>query len=195
MDTVLFCPFCGEAFEGPTHCPEHELTLVPWAALPKIEPPAGEHEPLPWHSPRGGRAWVATGAALILLAFAALPLARVGGALHMGGSMLRLALAGTPRLWLVPAAAWAELLILYRRRTPRSMRGARLAAILIAGVPALAVLSTWLAARQAVALLAERTRAQLFLHIGAGAYAIWLATLPLLFGAARLGAPDKRSRP
>jgi hypothetical protein len=192
MDTVLFCPFCGEAFEGPTHCPEHDLRLVPWAALPKADPMVREHEPLPWQSPRVGRAWVAGGAASILLAFVALPLARVDGALHMGGSMLRLALAGTPRLWLVPLAVWAELLILYRRRTPWAMRGARLAALLIGCVPALAVLSTWLATRHAVALLADRMRAQLLLHLGSGAYAIWLATLPLLMGASRLGASDKR---
>jgi hypothetical protein len=192
MDPVLFCPFCGEAFEGETHCPEHELRLLPWAALPRAAAKLSEHEPLPWHSPQLGRAWTAMGAALVLLAFVVLPLARVDGALHMGGSMLQLALAGTPRLWLVPLAAWAELLILYRRRTPRAMRGARLAAMLIGCVPGLIVLSTWLATRQAVALLAERMQAHLLLHLGAGAYAIWLATLPLLVGASRLGATDKR---
>lgn len=191
MEPLLFCPFCGEAFEGEAQCPEHELRLVPWAALSKTKP-AGEHEPLPLHSPRLGRAWVAAGSALVLLAFVALPLAHVDGALRMGGSMLRLALQGTPRLWLVPAAAWAELLILYRRRTPRAMRGARLAAILIGCVPALAVLSTWLATQRAVTLLAERMHAELHLHLAAGAFAIWLATLPLLLGGSRLGASSKR---
>ena len=30
---VLFCPFCRESFEGETHCPEHELALVPFDRL------------------------------------------------------------------------------------------------------------------------------------------------------------------
>jgi hypothetical protein len=188
MDEVLFCPFCGEAFEGETRCPEHELLLVPWGALPTVRPPVSPHAALPWYAPGSGRALVAGGALLTLLAFVALPLARVDGALQVDGSMLRLALQGTPRLWLVPAAAWVELAILYRRRSPISMRGARIA-VLVAGCgPLLTVLSTWLAAKRAVALLAERTHSELHPHFGAGAYAVGVATLLLFAGGLRLGA-------
>jgi hypothetical protein len=193
MDQVLFCPFCGEGFEGQTTCPEHELLLVPWQRLPRqtAEPPADE--PVPWFSPRSGRGSIAFGAALALLAFLVLPLARVEGDLKMGGTMLQLALGGTPRLWLVPAAAWAQLAILYRRRTPSSMRGARLAVALVALVPVLACVWTWVGAHDAVALLARGTHQELHLRAASGAYAMALAVLAMLAGAVRLGTGGARS--
>jgi hypothetical protein len=67
------------------------------------------------------------------------------------------------------------------------MRGASLAAALVSVVPALAVLSTFLGSRHAVAVLAERTQQALRLHLGAGAYAICAAALPMLVAALRLG--------
>src|ERR1700741_1529616 len=106
-DQVLFCPFCREAFEGDQRCPEHELDLVTWAELPRAVPQLTDDYALPWPSLRLGRGWVAGGAAVALFAFVALPLAGVDGALRMGGTMLMLAVASTPKLWLVPAAAWA----------------------------------------------------------------------------------------
>lgn len=194
MEDVLFCPFCGEAFEGETRCPAHELPLVPWTDLPRSERATTDDEKLPWSSLRLGRGVVASGAALALLAFVALPLARVEGALSMGGSMLRLALGGTPKLWLVPAAAAAQLAILYRRRTPATMRSARLAVALVACVPVFACVWTWLGAQAAVSLLAERMHQQLHLRPGLGAYAIALAVGAMLFGATRLGAGPVRSQ-
>jgi hypothetical protein len=195
MDSVLFCPFCGEAFEGMTHCPEHELLLVPWAALPRSEAPGADRKALPWYSLARGRGLVASSAALVLLAFVALPLAHVEGALHMGGSMLRLALHNTPRLWLVPIAALAELMILYRRRSPASMRGARLALLCVGCVPPSALMWTWLSAKRAVALLSAREQLELHLHFGAGAYLVWLATVPLFVGGLRLGRRARRQGP
>jgi hypothetical protein len=192
MDEVLFCPFCGEAFEGLTRCPEHDLALEPWRALHKRAAAIDDHERLPWYSPIAGRAWVACPACVILLAFAALPIAHVDGALQMGGSMLRLALHNTPRLWLVPAAACAELLIMYRRRSLAALRGARLAVLCAGIVPAAAVTWTWLGARAAIAVLASRMQIELQLRFGAGAYLVWAATAPLLFGALRLGVSPSR---
>jgi len=194
MDDVLFCPFCGEAFEGETRCPAHELRLVPWRELPRRERAAPDDDAeLAWSSPRLGRGPVAFGAGLALLAFAILPLARVEGALQMGGSMLVLALSGTPKLWLVPAAAWAQLAILYRRRSPAAMRSARLAVALVACVPLLTCVWTWLGAHEAVSLLAERTRQDLHMRPALGAYAIALAVLAMLAGAIRLGVAPTHS--
>jgi hypothetical protein len=192
MEDVLFCPFCGEAFEGETRCPAHELLLVPWGDLPRSERALPDDEKLPWSSPRLGRGYVAFGAGLALLAFAALPLARVEGALSMGGSMSMLALGGTPKLWLVPAAACAQLAILYRRRTPVSMRSARLAVALVACVPVFACVWTWVGAGAAVSLLAERIGQELHMRPGLGAYAIALAVAAMLVGAVRLGASPRR---
>jgi hypothetical protein len=194
MHEVLFCPFCGEAFEGAERCPEHELRLVPWRALPQSPHVPADDEPLPWQSALLGRGLVAAGAALALLAFVALPLARVDGALAMGGSMLLLALSGTPKLWLVPAAACAQLAILYRRRSAASMRAARLAVAFVACVPALAGLWTWSGASAAVALLAERMQQPLSLSAGAGAYALALSVVLMLLGASRLGRSSSRPR-
>jgi hypothetical protein len=187
MPEVLFCPFCGEAFEGETRCPEHELLLLPWTQLSRKTRATDAHAALPWYSPRAGRGGVFAGACIALLAFAALPLARVDAALKLGGSMLTLALHGSPRLWLVPAAAAAELLILRRRTTPFAMRRARLAVALVGTVPAIAAFWTWTGAERAVAVLAEARGEELPLVPAAGAYALALASALLIGGALRLG--------
>lgn len=187
-DPVLFCPFCREAFEGEQRCPEHELELVRWSLLPTAVPEQMDDFSLPWPSPRFGRGWVAAGAGLSLLAFSALSIARVEGDLRMGGSMLMLALGGTPKLWLVPAAAWAQLMILYRRRSPAAMRGARLAVAIVACIPALAAALTFFDASTAIDAI-ERTRhLELELYPGAGVYALAIAATSMLGGAIKLGA-------
>jgi hypothetical protein len=188
MPDVLFCPFCGEAFEGESRCPEHELALLPWTELPRKARVADAHAALAWYSPRAGRGSVFAGAGIALLGFFLLPLARVDAALKLGGSMLTLALHGSPRLWLVPAAAAAELLILRRRTTPIAMHRARLAVALVGAVPAITALWTWSGARQAVALLGEARGEELPLVPAAGAYALALASILLIAGAARLGS-------
>jgi hypothetical protein len=129
---------------------------------------------------------LALGAVLSLGAFL-LPLGHVEEGLRMGGSMLALALHSAPKLWLVPAAAWAELAILYRRTSAPAMRSARLAALLVACVPAVAVAFTWSGARRAVELLGARGGQALSLELGAGGYLIAVATLLMVLGAARLG--------
>jgi hypothetical protein len=187
MDQVLFCPFCGEAFEAQARCPAHDLRLVPWHTLADRSRSVSETDPMPWQSLRLGRGWLAVGAALTLLAFIALPLAEVDGALHMSGSMLRLALQRAPRLWLVPAAATAQMMVLYRRRSAHALRAARVAAALVACVPTLVVAFTWFGAREAVALLAERLQQPLHIHIGPGAVVIAVAGAVMLVGALRLG--------
>ena len=186
-DTVLFCPFCGDAFEGQTHCPEHELPLVPWQQLPRAkrsDPPEVE---LPWASPRLGRAWLAASAALSSLAFAALPFGRVRGGTSMGGTMLQLAIAGAHKLWLVPAASAILLALLYRRRSPRAMQGARVAAAFTVLVAPVAALWTWTTTLAAIELLAERTGETLLPELAIGGYAVLLAAVPGLIGAARFG--------
>lgn len=191
-EKVLFCPFCGEAFEGLRACPEHELALVPWRELPssRSKERGGKLE---WYSPGLGRGWLALGAALSLGAFL-LPFAHVDQGVRMGGSMLALALHSTPKLWLVPAAAWAQLAILYRRTSVPAMRGARLAALLVACVPATVVALTWSGARGAVAMLGERSGQGLRLEPGAGTYLIALSTLLMLAGAYVLGGRNDSGR-
>jgi len=187
MTQVLFCPFCREAHEGQTHCPEHELPLVPFFELPSERKGPAADEVLPLWAPILGRGWVASGAIATLLSFAVLPLAVVEGPVPMGGTMLRLALTTTPKLWLIPAAAAAQLAVLYRRRTPAAMRAARVVVPLVALIPGAAALWTLHGVQQAVALLAERTGQALEPSLGVGSYLVFGATFPMLWGGLRLG--------
>jgi hypothetical protein len=191
-DTVLFCPFCGDGFEGVSHCPDHELALVPWQDLPRAKRSDPLHVDLAWYSPRLGRGWLAGSALLTLVAFASLPLGHTEGSANMGGTILQLALHGAHRLWLVPAASITLLLVLFRRRSPQSMRAARIAALFTVLIAPASVLWTWPSVREAVAAYAQRTGQSLAPVLASGAYLIVLATLPGLFGALRLGG---RSNP
>ena len=185
VSSVLFCPFCRESFEGQTVCPEHELSLVPWSALPK--PARRENEILPWWSPVLGRGALAAGALGTLLAFMLWPLATTEGALRMGGSMLKLASHGSPKLWLVMMGPLAQLALLMRRRTPLALRQARIAALIVVLVPLIAAWWAWRAAQAATAQLAAREGAAITLHLGLGAYALIVCALISCVGALRLG--------
>jgi hypothetical protein len=187
---VLFCPFCRESFEGETACPEHELTLVPWNDLPR--PARDDDEPLAFWSPALGRGLLGAGAAGTLLAFSALPLASTEGALRMGGSMLKLALLGSPKLWLVVMGPLALLAILYRRRTPFELRRARLAALFAALVAPAAAYWAYDAARVATAQLAVREGSAIHLRVDLGGYAIAVCAVLCAAGALRLGGKAPR---
>lgn len=192
MEPVLFCPFCREAYEGATHCPEHELALVPFARLPVRAKPVTDDEPLAWYSPRLGRGFVAFGALLTALAFAVTPIATVEEPVRMGGVMLRLALLGTPKLWLIPMAVLAQAAVLYRRRTPRAMRGARVVVPLVSLVPTAAALWTLHGIFAAVSLWAARNGQQLEPRLGAGVYLIASGGLLMLWGGLRFGVLEGR---
>ena len=191
-ETVLFCPFCGDAFEGQTLCPEHELALVPWQQLPRAKQADPPEVALPWFSPRLGRAWLAAASALGVLAFVALPLGRVTGA-NMGGTLLQLALHGAHKLWLVPAASMTLLALLHRRRSPREMRAARVAALFTVAVAPAATLWAWSTTRTAVELLAARTGQPLAPELAIGGYTVLLALIPGLVGALTLGGRTEKN--
>lgn len=186
---LRFCPFCREGFEADV-CPDHDLPLVAWVALPRARATLDPWAPLPWHSPGLGRGWLAFGAGLTCLAFLTGSLVSVDSDPPLDGRMLSLALRSAPKLWLVPAAALGQLSILLRRRTPVALHGARLAAVFLAAVPLLVSTWTWLGATDALALLAERTGQALAPRPGLGAYALGVGTLCALVGAARLGTCD-----
>lgn len=182
---VLFCPFCRESFEGEAVCPEHELALVAWDDLPKAA--RRDDEVMPWWSPALGRGLLAAGAAGTLLAFLACPLASTEGALRMGGSMLKLALLGSPKLWLVVMGPLALLAILYRRRTPLALRRARLAALVSALVAPGAAYWAFETARVATAELAAREGSPIALRLDVGGYVVIACALLSCTAALRLG--------
>lgn len=192
---LLFCPFCREAHEGLTRCPEHDLPLVSALTLARQPRPTADDEPLPWFTPRLGRGWLGLGALLALWAFFAGSLASVGGEPHMSGDMQELASHSAPRLWLIPVASCMALALLVRRRTPRALRSARLAALLLALAPIIVVGWTLMGMDDALALLRARTRQTLALQLAPGAWVVALATCCMAVGALRLGVPPRRRLP
>ena len=183
--SVLFCPFCAEPFEGLARCPTHDLELVPFRELARIRAVDDEAR-VPVFSFGMGRGALFLGAALTLVAFLC-PLVRLSGQVELTNTIEELATGRAPRLWLVPAAALATISILVRRRTPVGMRGARLALCLLALLPAVVVAITVFGAHEATAQLAGRLGAQVHVHWGAGAWLVWIAVVPLLWGSLRFG--------
>jgi len=203
---VLFCPFCRESFEGQRLCPEHELALVSFDRLPAGEgfddeadepsgvveavagaraedgssAPAGavlpDDRPLDALDPRFGRAPVALGAALNLVALA-LPLLR---STTTAAPTYQLARA-MPSLWTLLLVSFTVAFTLARRRTPRRLRSVRVL------VPALALVSplTLLWAFSRLGGLDAPSP-------GPAVYLVAVASLLLLVGGARLGTARAR---
>lgn len=186
--SVLFCPFCRESFEGIERCPSHDLALIDFRQLARVEL-VSDQARLPLHSLRGGRGWLLLGAVLTLCAFF-LPLARLSGAVEVESTLWELT-GRAPRLWLLPAAALATLSVLARRRTPAAMRGARVAVGLLAVIPSAVVVATLASTDEATAELARNLGAQIDVHIGVGAWLVWSAVLPLLWGSLRFGVMSR----
>jgi hypothetical protein len=179
---VLFCPFCRESFEGLRVCPEHELTLVPFAGLPAGSVLEAAHdddsdEPRPppdrrvvgLFEPRFGRAWVALGALLECMALA-LPLADFAGREIAGYQLAR----AIPSLWTLGLIGFTVGYTLARRRTPLALRGLRVLMPALGGVSLASLL--WAHAR-----LDWAARPAL------GSYAIGAGALCLILGGLRLG--------
>jgi hypothetical protein len=117
---ILFCPFCGDGFEGRSDCPEHDLALLPLDELPRNAQRKLQRVTF-FVDPRLGRGSVLLGISLALLGFL-MPMLRYG---ELVESALEVAIEGAGNLWLAPGAALAVLLILWRRRSRSAMSGAR----------------------------------------------------------------------
>lgn len=134
---LLFCPFCRECFEGEELCPDHELALVAFDRLPRTkedDAPPGEHEVLAVYDLRFGRGILYAAAVLALVGFV-LPMVETSSRSDsIVSTGIDVASRVAPNLFLIPALAFGLMSILYRRRTAKAMRGARVV------VPALALL-------------------------------------------------------
>lgn len=133
---LLFCPFCRECYEGAATCPEHDLRLVPWDDLPRgSDDEIVDTQDLAPIDPRFGRAEMAAGALLLLVGFVC-PLFTVSSADILSEPRTFSALAAAadqaPNLWTIPFVGVIALSLVLRRRSPRAMRGARLASLLLA---------------------------------------------------------------
>lgn len=130
VDPIGFCPFCRECFEGETHCPEHELALVPWDQLgpdpedPESDPRVVDESPLAVLSPGRGRGWLMAGALLTGMSLFMEMLPGVNGGRGLRTYELAVSL---PSMWTPLAVAFLVIYVLRTRRTPRAMRSLRLA--------------------------------------------------------------------
>lgn len=170
---IRFCPFCREGFEGLAECPEHELTLLPLDRLPR----GPAREVAFFGDPRLGRGAPLFGVALVLTGFFA-PFIRTP---TIDASALEVAIDGAHNLWLTPGAALGLSWILWKRRTRRQMRSARMAAAGLALVGALPLTYTL----RRVRLMAEADDIQVQWAWGLG---VMIAGLAVAFlGSVRLG--------
>src|SRR5690606_20977617 len=121
----------------------------------------------------------------LVVAFAFLPL--VEGAFDdrpIAWTALEVAAGRAPNLWTVPFAAALFVVFLFRRRTPLEMRGARLAGIALALMPAISIGYSLWHIRRAVG----QAHGAIALGPALGAWVIGAACLLLLLGSARFGA-------
>lgn len=185
-DRLLFCPFCRECFEGRVECPEHELALVEFQALPRRsqERAVRWDEPLSSWDLRFGRAELMLGVVASLVGFFALPL--VAGSFDdrlVAWTALEMAARPARNLWTVPVVAAFFVLVLVRRRTPIQLRGARLAGVMLALMPIVSLgYSLWNVQRGV-----DARHGALALGWGPGVWAILAASLAFLVGSVRLG--------
>lgn len=192
---LLFCPFCRECYEDRARCPEHELELVEFQDLPRQahERAVGWEDPVvPWEI-RFGRLELVLGVAAALIGFFALPL--VVGTFDdraISWTASDIAMQRARNLWSVPFVAAMFVVFLYRRRTPLSMRGARLAGVVLALMPAVSLAySLWQVDRGVMA-----TQGAVAAEWGAGVWVIAAASVSFLVGALRFGSmPGEGSLP
>lgn len=192
---LLFCPFCRECYDDRTECPEHELGLVRFEQL-KHTRELDDHEPLSALDPRFGRGLALLGALSLVVGFfspfveiSTPEASRAFTAFEAAGARS----PSVPSLWAIPVVALIVLWILVRRRTPATLRGARLVALLVGISPAASIGYAIFRVQQGVAqwnaggVITE-------LSFGWGAGLIGAASLILVVAAARLGVHSSGSR-
>lgn len=197
--SVRFCPFCGESFEGESRCPEHDIPLVGFEELDRVRGGAlpEDHHVVPAHDLRFGRGLLMTSALLALVGFF-LPFVEVA---YPDGSATATGLATAStvalNLWLTPAVAVALLGIVLRRRTPASMRSARLAVIGLALLGGTSLAFTLHRVRTGVAQVEQAYGRDVDVSVRLGFWVCALAFALVLGAAARWGhvpAPKPRYR-
>jgi hypothetical protein len=192
---LLFCPFCREAFEGQAHCPDHDLTLVPWEELPRVESEElAEDDAVSPVDLRFGRGELLAGVVLLLVSVVC-PLFTVSeGDSSRAFSVLAAATDRHPNLWTVPFVAALVLSITLRRRTIRQMLGARLAILILALGPFASVAYTlWRVSANAAELGAALHRT-ITVDVDWGVGPVLAGATLLAIGGLRLGV-QKHERP
>ena len=204
---ILFCPFCRECFEGPfeggsvagggPRCPEHDLALVAFDALPRnaediaSETPRDDQE-MSTFDGRFGRGIVVAGALTFVISFA-LTFVDIGFAGDMHGfSGFEAASGRAPNLWTVPFVGVLLIAILSRRRSLAKMRSARLSVMLLGLAPLFAIGYSYFRVLEGAAAGFSRA-AEMNVSPGVGVWVTAIGTALVVYGSRRLGTPDARA--
>lgn len=195
--TPLFCPFCGECFEGESQCPEHDIPLVPFQELDRLRgrPNPGDDEEVAFYDLRFGRGLVFAGAALMVTGFFSPVLASHYGSDIRVATGFDAASTVAMNLWVLPLVAFTIVSIVTRRRTPAAMRGVRLAIPMLAMLGGVSLGYTiWRVSEGAERIMrAYGQEVEVELRFG-----IWIAVLGVLIalvGGLRLGTMPKPKPP
>ncbi|MEM9194143.1 MAG: hypothetical protein AAGF12_33520 [Myxococcota bacterium] len=187
VDPPLFCPFCRECFEGMERCPDHDLPLVPFEKLPKERRAVGWDQRLELHDPRFGRGIVAFSAILVFVGFA-FPMVTSTVSEPVTFSGFEVAAKRAPQLWAVPLVAIGFLVILLRRRTPRQLRGARVAIPLMSVLGATALGYTFMNIQRGAELMGSRLYQEIQIDVEWGTWVVGFGLVGALLGGFRLGS-------
>lgn len=182
---MLFCPFCRECFEGEETCPEHELDLIPFQELPeaKRQPRVGDDERVPSWELGYGRGLVLSGSALMFIGFLGSFVRGRGGE----ATGLEFATSDAVNLWLIPFVATTLVAILMRRRTPRQMRGARVALPLVALTAGGSIVLTFYKVFTAAGMYSDHTGEEIVIEILWGVWVVVFGIALAFVGGLRAG--------
>jgi len=186
-----FCPFCRECFEDTAVCPDHELPLVDFDALPRTSTLPRDDERLPFYDPRFGRGLLWLASILTLVGFS-LPLVTTSAGQPLTSTGFEVASRVAPYLWAVPLVGAAWMSVLGRRRTPRGMRGARAAVPLLALLAGTSVYYAIHRIREGAAQAAAQTNQEVTVELEVGVWVIAAALLVGLAAGFRLGVLPRR---
>lgn len=192
---ILFCPFCRECFEGEARCPEHDLALVAFEALPRTaEDLAAEiprdDEDISAFDPRFGRGIVVIGAMLFLVSFGMRFVDITVQDESTGFSAFEAASMRAPNLWTIPFVGVVLLAILMRRRSLAKMRSARLSMLLLAIAPLFAIGYSYFRVLEGAAQSAGAH--PMNVSPGIGVIVAAVGTFVVAYGARKLGTTGVR---
>jgi hypothetical protein len=193
---LLFCPFCREVYEGETVCPDHELALVAFDALPKrldVDDLPADDEPLPVVDPRFGRGLLFGAAVLGLIGFV-LPMVTTSSPDDsIVSTGMGVASRVAPNLFVIPAISMGLFSILFRRRTLLAMRGARIVVPAMAGVGAASLAYTLFRIREGAVHLGAQLGVPVTVEPDLGVWVMASAMAIALVAGLRFGVVRRRA--
>jgi len=198
-ETPLFCPFCGECFEGEERCPEHDIPLVPFEKLDRLRgrPLPEDDEPVDFWDLRFGRGVVLLGALLTLVGFFLPFVSSAFDERSVTASAFQTASGGAAmNLWVVPLVTLTLVSVIMRRRTPNQMRGMRLLVPALGGLAATSLGYTLYRILAGASEVMRLYGAQVEVAPAWGAVVLCVGILLVILGGVRLGAapPEKAPR-